>query len=84
VIAHELAASAPSDATIAEPIEHLRSAEPTVSSASAPARLSAISRTSNGGSAAGHTGGTVWLTGLPAAGKTTLAAAVDRELTARG
>jgi len=32
----------------------------------------------------GHSGATVWLTGLPAAGKTTLSIAIERELLSRG
>jgi bifunctional enzyme CysN/CysC len=32
----------------------------------------------------GHRGATVWLTGLPAAGKTTLSIAIERELLSRG
>ncbi len=43
----------------------------------------AISRAERAASI-GHSGATVWLTGLPAAGKTTLSIAIERELLSRG
>jgi bifunctional enzyme CysN/CysC len=43
----------------------------------------AISRAERAASI-GHAGATVWLTGLPAAGKTTLSIAIERELLTRG
>jgi UDP-glucose 4-epimerase len=60
--------------------------EPCTNGTAATSHAGAVARlpVSNGAATIDHTGATVWLTGLPAAGKSTLAAALDRELTVRG
>jgi adenylyl-sulfate kinase len=83
VIEHERGASGSSEPVDLQPVAPVRPATPNGSSAKASANSTGLPST-NGGRAAGHAGATVWLTGLPAAGKSTLAAALDRELTARG
>jgi bifunctional enzyme CysN/CysC len=91
VIDHERSTSGSSEPEAPQPpaaphplVAPGRLATPNGGSANASARSTASLPNTNGGSATGRAGATVWLTGLPAAGKTTLAAALDRELTARG